>query len=267
MIRHFLAIAACLCITSLCSADVIVQFGQGGVVGGLNQNYEVGPGGTLTLDIFMTQRGRDPGIPQIGDYRLSDNGGATRGLGSYYLELAASNTANGLNQTGVRADLGAFTFRSGFDGRTNETAYITAPNGNVQAAPTSTVRLVGIAADNPGVADPAIVLPRFAAATDKFVVGDNIDSVADNSIRLGTVTFNIAADALGVYNLGFSAPGSISRSTLGTDFLGGQFDVNFAGNLIAATVTVVPEPATVALFSICAGGLGFARFRRKAVKK
>lgn len=262
MIRKLLAMALCLCVPSLCSADIIVQFGQGGVVAA-TQNFSASAGGQLTLDIFLTQQGVDPANGILGDYRLSPGSNA-RGVGSYYLEMAVRNAGQALAQTGVRANLSSFTFQSGFDGRSGETTFLDAPNGATQAGTSSTLRLVGIAPDDPGDGG-ALVLQRFAAAPNQIVVGANTNTVAENSVRLGTITFDIATDALGAYQVGFSAPGSIQRSNLGNDITNGYFDVNNFGNAVA-TITVVPEPATMALFTICAGGLGFTRFRRKAKK-
>ena len=265
MIRKLLAMTLCLCAPSLCSADIIVQFGQGGVVAP-TQTFTANAGGQLTLDIFLTQQGVDPANGILGDYRLS-SGSNARGIGSYYIEMAVRNASQALAQTGVRAASigGAFSFQSGFDGRSGETTFLDAPNGTPQAGSSSVLRMVGIAPDDPADGG-ALVLQRFAAAPNQVVVGANTNSVADNSVRLGTITFNIDNSAAGAYQVGFSAPGSIQRSSLGNDITNGYFDINNFGNNVA-TITVVPEPATVALFTICAGGLGFSRFRRKAAKK
>lgn len=264
MLRKLLALGLCLFAPTLCSADVIVQLGQGGVVS-TNQTFTANAGGQLTLDIFLTQQGTDPANGILGDFRLSA-GSNTRGLGSFYMEMALRNAGQALAQSGVRvANLGAFSFQNGFDGRSNETTFLDAPGGQPQAGPSSVLRMVGIAADDPADAG-AIVLPRFAAAPFQVVVGPNTGSAADNSVLLGSVTFNIANDALGEYQVGFTSPGSLFRPSLGNDITTGFFDVNNFGNNVSR-ITVVPEPTTVALFSICAGGLGFARFRRKAAKK
>ncbi len=92
--------------------------------------------------------------------------------------MAVRNAGQALAQTGVRANLSTFAFQSGFDVARESQPISAHPTEDTQAGVSSTLRLVGIAADDPADAG-ALVLPRFAAAPFQDVVGANTNTVAD----------------------------------------------------------------------------------------
>lgn len=243
-------------IVAFAKADLIMQFGQGGNIGVTSFSAEVGT--PLQVEVYLTQRGTYELAPGFffGDYRLSNNPSTTTtdGLGSFYFELGISNALDGLAQSGLRPS-SPFTFTYGpFIDATGENGFLDGA-GNVTTSQTSQARYVGFAPFD----SSTTVSPRFVTEAYASNFGlPNTGTAANNSLLLGIITLEPTAS--GDFTLSLSAPGSIQRSTLGTDPLGGQFDAVFGSASI--NVSAVPEPSGLVLAGL-ACALTVLRRRRR----
>lgn len=238
---------------SFANADLIMQFGQGGTIGVTSFSATVGT--PLQIDVYLTQSGTydlAPGF-SFGDYRLSNNTTAN-GLGSFYFELGVSNAQDGLAQSGLRPSSPLTITYGPFIDATKENGFLDGA-GNVTPGQTSQARYVGFAPfDSPTTVSPRFVTQAYASGFGQ----PNTGTTANNSLLLGTITLEPSAP--GDFTLSLSAPGSIQRSTLGNDPLGGQFDAVFRSAHV--NVSAVPEPSGLVLAGL-ACALTVLRRRRR----
>lgn len=231
------------------SADLILQFGQGGTTAGIGTSFSATAGGQITLDVWLTQSGvydiAPPNGVFFGDYRLSSGDPSARGLGSYVFDVTSS--ASGVMPSSVNA------YGAGFlaDGA------LVQPGGNV-------LRVGAIATDDVSgsTITPVTVLEPYV-----FSAVPNTGSVENNSILLGSVTLDVDANALGAINIAASSPydGSDPEAPeallffgLGNNLLTPTIAVPSSAN---ATINVVPEPS--ALGGIFVGAIALLRRRRR----
>ncbi len=251
-------LSVCLLLSKTVDADLLLQFGKDGQIG--VTNVALASGGTFTLDVYMTQTGLDPSNGLLGDFRLSPGSNA-RGLGSFFFDLSVTNAANGISQVDVLPmNPTTFAYASGFADLTQENVFLD-PLGNTSPTPTAQARFVGLAPASLGPGG-LTVAPAYVTQPHNVIIGPNTGSVVDNSILLGTVAFNVAPGATGLYNLNFSVPGSIQRPTLGNDPTSGQVDVTFVGTTLS--VTAIPEPTSISLAAFI-GSFMYWRHRRRKV--
>ena len=232
--------------TSVCRADLVMQFGQGGVIGITELTTQTGS--SIVLDVYLTQRGLfDTGIGfDAGDYRLS-SGSSTRGLGSFLFDLQITNASLGDAQTDVLPTDPAVSFVYGPD--------LSDATGENSVAG-STARYAGFA---PFI-DATTLSPVYVA--EPFNAQPNIpntNSVADNSILLGTLSVDVSANATGSYELALISPepSALYGFGIGAAALGPFIAVQ--GNSL--TVTAVPEPGCAGIMLLAT--IGLASHRRR----
>jgi hypothetical protein len=235
------------------SAELVLNTSVGGNVldsrGGTAPNFVVQAGGSVTLDIYVTQRGTYQPVPGFNfpDFRLSSTtpsmGVQPNGVGAMLINFTAQVDGGGA-ASGLT--FGTPTFGAGFidDGNTGTNAQGFGLSGfatNVLAGTTLT--------------------PVFAAQNFSFDEASRT-TVNDNSVRLGSVTVDLtAATAPGNYIINFSNPGEGNSFILGSSAATGALVQPFGG-IARITVTAVPEPSTFAILGLLGGAIAYRQRRR-----
>lgn len=255
------AFIALLVMSPVAKAEMILQLGTGGSVSGISTSFTAAAGTQLQLDVWLTQRGVFSllGTP-VGDYRLSNDGALQQtGLNSFTLDVVSANP----NSTFA---LNGFNYGNGFNATTSTT---TRPGG----VGANGLQVNGFS--NETTTGSAIASPVYVTEPHRnpFTVinAPNTGTVAANSIRLGTVTLNVAADAAAPFQLTASSPftGAVNDSQYfgtGSSYINPSFF--FGPNSVTATINVsaVPEPTTW-LFGTVLCGFGARRLRKRFARK
>jgi PEP-CTERM motif len=238
------------------SAELVLNTSVGGNVvdsrGGAAPTYMVAAGGSITLDVFVTQRGTYQPIPgfDFGDFRLSQaaldgSGNQPNGVGTMLVDFDAQVDGGGAAS--------GFTFRTPTFGAGIIDDTNTGANG-------AGFRLSGFATNNLANVN---LTPVFAAEPVQNVFGNpaRTQNLTGNSVRLGSVTVDVSgAAAPGNYVINFSNPGGGLAFILGSSVVSGATLQPTAG-FAKLTVTAVPEPSTLAIMGLVGGAIAYRRKR------
>lgn len=233
-----MVVAAVFLLSGTARADLVLNFGQGGVSG--LTNFTATAGSTVAIQVYLTQSGLydpfgtgDP-VDFVTDNRLT-GAGTTRGLGGWLIDVGvAGDGAVG------HADPATFVFGPNFD-------------------------------NLPGASVNGSVLNAGAFATVDPVDPNKVIPVKAPVILLGELTLDVSALATGSYNLSVDFTNGIALS-LGTNPLNTvdpTDPINHVfGGLGTLDITAVPEPSSMAVLGLMgvAGVARSVRNRRKAAK-
>ena len=212
-------------------ADITTNFGLNGSVD-RDGVIEVTPGSLFTLDFFVTQQGFEPANGVLGDFRLSDRGNGSNGVGLATINLAF--------------DPDSVAIAPGNDGTVNEPVINPARNLEVLISRNVEPGLVNFAVAE-SAADDIAVIPQFASEPFQTVLGSNDGDLDANSVLLGSLTIQIDPEFSGSTTLSVveSSPSSPFDGIIFGSSPTGQAE--FAPGSVVLTATAVPEPSSIAI--------------------
>ena len=242
-----------LCMASPLRADMLLQLGQGGSTSGIGTNFTANAGSSMTLDVWVTQRGTFTiSDTTFGEYRLSNDPSTTNdGLAAFTYDIAASDT-------NVTVGLNQITVGPGFS---STASTITRPIASFSEARVN------------GFGEPALpissglVTTVFVSEPRPTTFTPNNGTAAANSILLGTVTFAVGANVTNPFTITASNPFASTNAgalffSVGTNPIAPAFAIGPQPVTATINVNAVPEPTTW-LFGTALVGLGVKRWRRR----
>lgn len=246
------------------NAELILRFGQpGGNI--LSNNINVTPGTQVQLDLFLTQTGLQGfGFSEVSEDRLQTNSLGPSGLGIAGIVHATiqGSSAGGVTFSGSQANR--------IDG--SAPALTINPDFVLQTVGATFQESQFLSFDAfARQISPVAVQPVFASSTRIAQFGvpteDLGGTVEENSVLIGTLSFDVSSNAFGTYNISAvnDDQGGPRGFLLGGDSLDGLFGASPAEVSFQAfsfSVVAVPEPSLLGLLVASVGAVGFQRRRR-----